>query len=702
VEVPEYLKALENQFEFLERLGEGGMGEVWRVRNPLFDAEHALKVINPRLAHDRILIERLLREVRAMDKLRHPHAVAIRYASVRDVAFIEMEYVRGKTLDRVLMPGVPMSLEWTAEFLDQLCSVLQAAHDKQIVHRDLKPQNLMLVDPDLPGDLNLKVLDFGIAKFLDAGPNMFKTMDGYSPKTLKYMSPEQAEADGKLDARSDLFAVGLILYEILTGYHPFFIEGASWSHMSAIVAIVSKPAPPFCERNPKAVVPPEIEAVVRRCLEKNPDDRFASASELAATFRRLVHPEQVKPPPPPPPPPPRPWFVGLVTGLVLILLGAGIGGWMFSGMSPSTPPEKVSAVPPSLSITAGEEETLSLLVPAAQVAAGVKVEPPPASGLPAGLRLVRVPSAAAEGGTQRYRVETGPNFVRGPEPVRLTLSFPVSGGRGAKPVDVALEVRPPKIIPLPPGWAELRDAGDLEPIEGQAWTDRVKIGDRVCPRAIERRIDGVEHPAIALLIEKQAHNQPDPFYILRDKVWVELFAAYVREHPGGVPQDLWRPRPRVAGETARLPVMNVTEVQAEAFAGWLGGEGRGFVPTPEQWDQAAGRNRKNPRPGPYKEPWDPNDPSQKIAVNVVDGPLPVGAANWDISPSGCRDMSGNGWEWVRPRPNERMVKFRGQTFASSTGPLRFAEILQFPEAGEIDEPDDQCGFRIVIELDPGG
>jgi serine/threonine-protein kinase len=198
-----------------------------------------------------------------------------------EVAFIEMEYVRGQSLNQVLVPGQPMPLDWVVHLLDQLCDVLQAANDEGIIHRDLKPPNLMLVDGKQPGSKVLKLLDFGIAKIREVADDV-RTVSGSFMGTPLYSSPEQIMGE-QVDARSDIYSVGLILYELLTGYRPF--DGS-------IKAIIYKhtmvPPPPFAEVNPDVHVPPAVEAVVLKCLAKDPAQRPQSPRELVEAFRRAL------------------------------------------------------------------------------------------------------------------------------------------------------------------------------------------------------------------------------------------------------------------------------------------------------------------------------------------------------------------------------------------------------------------------------
>ena len=277
-----------DKYLVLKKLGRGGMGEVWLVRHVELELELALKMINSGAAFDSPTRARFGREAKAMARLIHPNIVRIFDAKLdqQDVAYIVMEYVPGKSLEKILKSGHPMSLEWTTPVLAQLCSALQKAHNQKIVHRDLKPSNLILAE-DTPGQEELKVLDFGIAKILlaDDRPQEDRTMGFIG--TPPYSSPEQA--DGQAVPGSDIYSVGVMLYEFLTGRRPF-----TGNTGSLIASTMHVEPPSFAQINPKAIVPPEVEAVVMRCLAKKPEDRPQSPRELfeeyQAALRSIAHP----------------------------------------------------------------------------------------------------------------------------------------------------------------------------------------------------------------------------------------------------------------------------------------------------------------------------------------------------------------------------------------------------------------------------
>ena len=278
-------QVLLGRYKLINEIGRGGMGCVWQVQHQTLERNEALKLILPSLNFDDQVRRRFRREAVLMARLVHPNAVTVYDSDIGpDAAYIAMELIGGSSLDRTLRKGTPLSLDMTADILEPLCDVLQVAHDLKIIHRDLKPSNLMLVKGRERRD-SLKVLDFGIAKVFEGNQEEALTTvrDGFLG-TISYASPEQCDPSlGDPDARSDLYSVGVMLYEFLTGYRPF--QGMPIAQLNSHLHIVP---PPFSVRNPDVTVPSRVEQVVMRCLEKNPANRPESASELKEEFLQAV------------------------------------------------------------------------------------------------------------------------------------------------------------------------------------------------------------------------------------------------------------------------------------------------------------------------------------------------------------------------------------------------------------------------------
>jgi serine/threonine-protein kinase len=280
------------RYETIRLLGEGGMGRVYLARQLDLGRQVVVKVMHDHIAQDSKFCERFQREMLMMARFQHPYAVALYDASLNDPQgpCIIMEYVKGITLDTLLEKNDRLSPVRAGRLLGQICEVLQAAHSEGVVHRDLKPANLMVVDPDTPYEM-IKVMDFGLAKVLspEGAHKITVTNTEFAVGTPGYMCPEQARGDA-MDHRGDLYSVGVILYELLTGRLPF----SGRSTMDMLLAHATELPPTFEEIGAGAWVPPSVEVVVQACLAKNPDHRPASARDLAERYETALAKEQAE------------------------------------------------------------------------------------------------------------------------------------------------------------------------------------------------------------------------------------------------------------------------------------------------------------------------------------------------------------------------------------------------------------------------
>lgn len=259
----------------------GGMGAVYRGRHVLMDKTVAIKVLKPSLAGDDAVVARFSREAKAASRISHPHAVSVTDFGEAEngVVFLVMEYLDGRTLKEVLAKEGPLPLGRAIEIVRQVAGALDVAHGQGVIHRDLKSENIMLVSHN--GDEWAKVLDFGIAKILQpvgSAANAEITQANLVVGTPQYMSPEQCSQSGALDARSDVYSLGVILHEMLTGRLPFTGESATIIMMKQ----VQDPPPSILDSG--ALVPPGVDQVIRRALAKQPIDRFQSAGELSSAL----------------------------------------------------------------------------------------------------------------------------------------------------------------------------------------------------------------------------------------------------------------------------------------------------------------------------------------------------------------------------------------------------------------------------------
>jgi serine/threonine protein kinase len=257
-------------------LAEGGMGIVYRGWHVVLEQPIAIKVVRPEYAHHPEAIARFLNEARAIAQLRGLHV-----AHVLDTGRIEngppymvLEYLVGHDLRTLLAAEGPMSGERAVDYVLQTCEAVAEAHSVGVIHRDLKPENLFLThQPD--GSELLKVIDFGISKRLNATESRSFTLQGQSLGSPQYMAPEQMSSPDKVDARADVWSLGVVLFELLTGQVPFSGETIP---VACVKVLCDAPS---SLRDLRPDLPSELEAVVLRCLRKHPDERYASMTELA-------------------------------------------------------------------------------------------------------------------------------------------------------------------------------------------------------------------------------------------------------------------------------------------------------------------------------------------------------------------------------------------------------------------------------------
>jgi eukaryotic-like serine/threonine-protein kinase len=284
--VPENPESLLGQqlgsYQILSLLGAGGMGVVYRGRDVRLNRSVAIKVLPKDKMSDPERKRRFIQEARAASALNHPNIITIHdVGSESGIDFIVMEYVAGKSVDQ-LIPRKGMRLNEALKLAIQMADALAKAHSAGIVHRDLKPTNVMVADEGL-----MKVLDFGLAKLTEVEGDKdgtrtleSQTEEGMIIGTLSYMSPEQAEGR-KVDARSDIFSFGAVLYEMISGQKAF--QGDS--KLSTLGAIVKQEPKPVSELLPG--IPRDLEKVINRCLRKDPARRFQTMADLKVVLEEL-------------------------------------------------------------------------------------------------------------------------------------------------------------------------------------------------------------------------------------------------------------------------------------------------------------------------------------------------------------------------------------------------------------------------------
>jgi serine/threonine protein kinase len=394
------------QYAFLEKLGAGGMGEIYKARDSRLNRIVAVKVLAPGRTRDPERRRRFIQEAQAASALNHPNIITIHdILPEGDTQYMVMEHVSGKTLHEMIAAGRLQVLQ-VLQIATQMANALSAAHAAGIIHRDLKPANVMVTGSGL-----VKVLDFGLAKLMDPGARMRSgdssltqdpltltaaplTVEGAIMGTVNYMSPEQAEGL-KVDARSDIFSFGAVLYEMVTGQRAF--DGDSGlSTLSAVLRDEVKPIPSIAPD-----VPAELDYLIARCLRKNPAERWQSMIEVASELNRVrAHLEASPAPPPsssqvtalPVPAITKPktknaiWLGGIAFVLVAAALAAG--WWKLhrsSAVAPIEPAPVATIAPPSpspaLPPTAPEtkSDTADTVSPTVSPALSPTTAPPPST-----------------------------------------------------------------------------------------------------------------------------------------------------------------------------------------------------------------------------------------------------------------------------------------------------------------------------------
>jgi serine/threonine protein kinase len=342
------------QYQFLEKLGSGGMGEIYKAQDTRLNRFVAIKVLPADKSGDPDRRRRFVQEAQAASALNHPNIITIHdIISEGDTQYLVMEFIPGKTL-LDLIPHEGMRLPQVLQYGTQMADALATAHSAGIIHRDFKPANVMVTPTGL-----VKVLDFGLAKLTERNPaTQFDpeataavdlTVEGSIMGTVSYMSPEQAEGK-RVDSRSDIFSFGAVLYEMVTGRRAFHGD----SGISTLSSVLRDDIKPISQVVPG--VPPLLEMIIGRCLYKDPAARWQSmkeAGDALHTLKRNVESTIFEPPVPlapvataPSAPPPatvvekRRSANDLVFGLIciLIVLGAAVGGWWWTHRPQPAPP----------------------------------------------------------------------------------------------------------------------------------------------------------------------------------------------------------------------------------------------------------------------------------------------------------------------------------------------------------------------------
>ncbi len=271
----QYIGKTLGAYQILEQIGRGGMATIFKAYHPAMDRYVAVKMLASHFAQDETFVPRFTQEARTLARLEHPHVLPVYdYGEQEGTTYLVMRYIEAGTLKDLITGQGPLELDQVAHILDQVGRALGYAHSQDVIHRDIKPANVLI---DARGDAFL--MDFGIAKMV-AGTAQF-TATGAIVGTPAYMSPEQGMAE-PADHRSDIYALGVVLYEMVTGRVPFEAE----TPLAVLLQHVNAPLPP--PRQIKPDLPAAIERVILKAVAKSPDDRFQTAEDMVQAFHKAM------------------------------------------------------------------------------------------------------------------------------------------------------------------------------------------------------------------------------------------------------------------------------------------------------------------------------------------------------------------------------------------------------------------------------
>jgi eukaryotic-like serine/threonine-protein kinase len=658
------------RYTVLEPIGSGGMGAVYRARDEKLERVVAIKILSPGLVTGEEARRRFRKEALALAKLSHPHIAAVYDVGEQDgVDYLVMECVPGQTLSATLKAG-RLSIERATSIILEIAGALEEAHEQGVIHRDLKPANVMITPKG-----HAKVLDFGIAKLLaPLAPDATASMEtGFLIGTPLYMSPEQAEGHA-VDARTDIWSLGVIYFQMLTGRTPF----AGDSNIALLHAIIRDPPTPLRELRPDA--PPLANQIISRCLQKDPANRYQSSSEfireatelrveMSSRSQGLVAKGRS-----------RTITFAAVAALLLTMVGAA---WYFHRSSRKQWAREEAV--PQISSLIAQGKPLVAFGLLEKVESYLPNDPEIKKIADHNTLLASITSspAGATAAIQDYSTPAGPWRVLGTTPLhnvtlpkgffRWKISSPVAGElveglRADQAMDFAIDEQKaaPAGMARVPGrhWADMIDfIGFIGPFKIPSfYLDRFEVTNR----DYQKFVDSGGY-------EKQEYWKERFIRNGHEVPWAEAMAQFrdTTNRPG--------PAGWLAGHYAEgqddLPVSGISWFEASAYAAFVGKS----LPLLQQWYMGA----------------PPDDSRYIVPVSNMpgSGPATVGAYK-GVGPYGTYDMAGNVREWVANADDNDNRFILGGSWKSP------AYFYYSPETLSPFDRSQENGFRCVKNIAP--
>ncbi|MEP7273919.1 MAG: SUMF1/EgtB/PvdO family nonheme iron enzyme [Acidobacteriota bacterium] len=701
-------RVLGGRYQLDAAIGSGGMGDIYRARRLHIGDTVAVKVLRPEVVDNAQSRQRFYREARAAAMLHHPNAVVIHdFGEDSDgTAYIVMELLEGHSLRQVLIEEGTVSPERVLDIVRQGCAALEAAHRGGIVHRDIKPDNIMLMDTH-SGAAHVKILDFGIAKLRDKALDTLSleknlTNVGTVIGTPHYMSPEQCQGE-PADARSDIYSLGVVTYEMLTGVTPFVAKTPT----GVAIKHVTEPPRPLTELRPE--LSPAIERVVLRALHKEPDARQQTALEFAQEFTIALRGESATS------------EFNTSSERYASPSVSSIERQAMKTPEPATPPSDTARFPSSAdhgdagTAKLGEKgfETQISLPDSTDTLR----KPAPTSG------IAKTPKGKTQKAAKGTANKSAPVVPAPAKVAEAPVIAKKSVATEKKPLPIRMiGIAAAGIVLLAlAGWliARKSDEGATGPAVSSVPSPVASVeSTAVVPAVPTPPLGMVYVPGGEFTLGRddgEADEKParvvavKPLFMDQTEVSNEQYQKFLDETKYPAPPN-WAGG-RFPEGTEKLPVTNVTWEDAMTYAKAVGKR----LPTEEEWEFSA--RGTDGRLFPWGNDWAPDRSNTQSRPNEKRQVQPVGQYPQGASPFGLLDLSGNVWEWtasdyvaypggfIEPPPKgfSNLKVIRGGSFESppkgATATLRPgwpATRSDFPTPGKADY--SQTGFRCAQDI----